>query len=214
MLSASSFLRRARYAAKLLRQRKDGMAMVEFALLAPFLLLTFVSLADLGLMILTVQKTGRASGTLADLTAQSDVGATETQISDLLRSSRFIVRPANLDTDARIFISAVVGGPAGVGNTILWQRCIGGLTSEKSSIATSNNRNVVLPNNIVMGANEIAIIAEAAVQYRPVFLNQAFPDKVIREISLARPRTIGFSTLTPDGSTPLSDCGSNTTAQF
>ncbi|QCI80070.1 pilus assembly protein [Hankyongella ginsenosidimutans] len=194
-----------------LRGNESGMAVVEFALLVPFLSLSVLMTADAALLIMATQKVARTAATMADLTAQSEAGTSEAQMSDALEAARILMQPGNLDEDGRVYVTAVQGGASGIGNFILWQRCTGGLTTEKSQLSNATNRDVELPGGILLDQNQLVIVAEAYLDYTPIFPNAVFKQQTIRQVAVARPRNLSFTLLTPDGSDPQDACGSNVT---
>lgn len=194
-----------------LRGNESGMAAVEFALLVPFLSVSILMTADATLLMMATQKVARTAATMADLTAQSDAGTSEAQMSDALEAAKILMQPGNLDEDGRVYVTAVQGGANGIGNYILWQRCLGGLSTKRSELSNSNNRNVDLPGGIVLDQNQLVIVAEAYLDYTPIFPNAVFQRQTIRQVAVARPRNLSFTLLTPDGTDPQDSCGSNVT---
>ncbi len=194
-----------------LRSNESGMAVVEFALLVPLLSLSILMTADAALLMMATQKVARTAATIADLTAQSDAGTSEAQMSDALEAAKILMQPGDLAQDGRVYVSAVQGGANGIGNYILWQRCTGGLTTEGSALSNSNNRDVDLPGDIVLDQNQLVIVAEAYLDYTPIFPNSVFKRQTIRQTAVARPRNLSFTTLTPDGTVAQDTCGSNVT---
>lgn len=190
---------------------ENGMAVVEFALLVPFLSVGILMTADATLLMMATQKVARTAATMADLTAQSEAGTSEAQMSDALEAAKILMQPGDLSEDGRVYVTAVQGGANGIGNYILWQRCTGGLTTERSELSNSTNRNVELPGGILLDQNQLVIVAEAYLDYTPIFPNAVFQRQTIRQVSVARPRNLSFTLLTPDGSNPQNTCGSNIT---
>lgn len=193
-----------------LRRERRGFAVVETALMMPIFMMLLMGGLEIAMLVLAHHKVGQVAASLADLTAQSEAGALESQITDLLLSARFVAEPHDIQTEGRVFVAAVRGGGSGVGNTILWQRCSGAL-AQPSAIATADNRNVPLPNAIAVEEDAIVIVGEAALRYEPMLFTAFVPTQTIRRVVVNRPRARDFTTITPDGTAALSACGSNVT---
>lgn len=190
-----------------LREDLRGFATAELALTFPIVLLILLGGLEGAMYVVAQQKVSRVANALADLAAQSESGALESQISDLFESARFITDPADIIQDGRMYVTAVRGGGAGVGNSILWQRCDGLRSSTISALGTSDNRNVPLPGALLLADTDIVLVGEASMEYQPLFFNVVFTQSMISHTAMARPRNLDFSTITPDGTIPKSNCG-------
>lgn len=205
MIALNRFIRR-------LRRNQRGLSFVELAFTMPVLILLLTGGLELANYTMARMKVTRVASTLADLTAQSPIGVLESQISDLFLAANMITSPLNVLENGRIYITAVRGGGANVGNSILWQRCEGDKVTFASEIGSSNNKNVVLPRNIALDENAITVVAQATMTYEPLLFDALFdPNKPISHTAVYMPRSLSFGVITADGTTPKSNCGTNVT---
>lgn len=193
-----------------LRGDERGLSFIEMAFVAPILILLLTGGLELANYTMARMKVTRVASMLADLTAQSPVGVLESQITDLFLAANMVTSPMDIQKDGRIYITAVRGGGANVGNSILWQRCDGEQTSIVSQIGSPDNRRVVLPRNIILANDAITVVAQASMYYKPLLFEDLFDeDKPITHVAVYMPRSLSFGVITADGSPPKSNCGTN-----
>ena len=195
-----------------LRGDERGLSFVELGLMLPILILLLTGGLELANYTMARMKVTRVATMLADLTAQSPVGVLESQITDLFLAANMVTSPTDIQSNGRIYITAVRGGGSKVGNSILWQRCDGRQIKLTSEIGSPNNKNVVLPRNIVLEDDAIIVVAQASMLYEPLLFDALFDkDKPITHIAMYMPRSLSFGVITADGTTPLRNCGTNVT---
>ncbi len=83
--SARTFLRR-------LCGNRDGVSAVEFALIAPVMVLFYVGMVEISLALSVDRKVTNAASALADLVAQDDV-ITDGEMVDILNAGSAIIAP-------------------------------------------------------------------------------------------------------------------------
>ncbi|HLU91231.1 MAG TPA: hypothetical protein VKZ46_01475, partial [Pedomonas sp.] len=75
-----------------------------------------------------------------------------------------------------------------------------------------DNKNVVLPRNIVLEENAITVVAQATMLYEPLLFDALFDkEKPITHIAVYMPRSLSFGVITADGTPALDNCGTNVT---
>lgn len=205
MIALTRFIRR-------LRGDERGLSFIELAFTMPILILLLTGGLELANYIMARMKVTRVATMLADLTAQSPVGVLESQITDLFLAANMVTSPMDIDQNGRIYITAVRGGGAKVGNSILWQRCDGMKSSIVSQVGSADNKNVLLPRNIVLPNDAITVVAQASMMYEPLLFDGLFDErKPITHVAVYMPRSLSFGVITADGSPPKSNCGTNVT---
>lgn len=205
ILALNKFFRR-------LRRNERGFSFVELAFVAPVLILLLTGGLELANYTMARMKVTRVATMLADLTAQSPVGVLEGQITDLFLAANMVTSPLDIQGNGRIYITAVRGGGSKVGNSILWQRCDGRQVRFPSEIGSPDNKNVVLPRNIVLEENAITVVAQATMLYEPLLFDALFDkEKPITHIAVYMPRSLSFGVITADGTPALDNCGTNVT---
>jgi Flp pilus assembly protein TadG len=121
------------------RWRKDqrGVAAVEFALLAPLMVLIYFGMADLTEGLMANRMVGHVASTVGDLTAQSNA-VTPAQVGDIITVGQQMLAPFPT-TGLKIRISSVTADANDVPK-VDWSQASGGLT------ALPKGSTVALPN--------------------------------------------------------------------
>lgn len=186
-------------------RNQQGVALIEFAIILPFLLIVFLGLIEVANYTLHHQKADKLAHAMADFTAQGDtISASE------LDSFRFAIAPIMSPLDFRGSVIITSAGrynpiPTGTPCTrrnrpcITWQyRVSGGAASAIGAPGSAPS----IPGNYRLQRNNNIIIAEAYVEYKPVlsissqFLG-AFTPETIYKTALYVPRQGSLATLSP-----------------
>lgn len=85
---------------------RDGTAAVEFALIAPILIVIYWGLADLSLGMMASRRTAHLAASMGDLVAQSE-SVTQANLSDIFEIGASILEPFPAGTSLQIRISSV-----------------------------------------------------------------------------------------------------------
>ncbi|WP_421792857.1 TadE/TadG family type IV pilus assembly protein [Hyphobacterium sp.] len=75
-----------------LRREEDGVSAVEFALIAPVMVLLYLGMMEISLALSVDRKVTNAASALADLVAQDDV-ITDDEMTDILNAGSAIIQP-------------------------------------------------------------------------------------------------------------------------
>ncbi len=115
---------------------KRGVSAVEFALLAPILIMAYLGLAELTLGMMASRRTSHLAATIGDLAAQSDT-LTLSNISDLWAIGSSMLMPFSTDnTTLKIRLSSVT--MVGSNATVQWSQATTGTTGyAKGSVIPS-----------------------------------------------------------------------------
>ena len=156
--------------------RADGGApAVEFALVAPVMIIMFLGIAEVANTIVAARKVGNIASTAADLVAQT-TSINDDQIADIMGALSVVLRPFNA-SDAQIRITSVVADADGE-TTVAWSdaqnwdpRVVGSL--------------IPIPNDIVPN-NQGIIMAEVNFNYNGITLNDTFYLKPRRSTTVLR----------------------------
>lgn len=197
-----------------LRRDRRGLAMLEFALIAPMFLATALTTLELGYYVLANNRVQRLASMTADLVAQSgtgETGATEGQIYDLFSAIDLTARPFDIRNHGRVIITGIRGTDADknnvVENTILWQRFDGGYASAVPLVGCNEvTTTATLPNNRVLPLDEILFHVQITYEYQPIFSRTpmdffSMPTRFTRT-TMFRARSKEFTTPTPDSRFP------------
>ncbi|WP_339630242.1 TadE/TadG family type IV pilus assembly protein [uncultured Sneathiella sp.] len=174
-----------------------GVAMVEFAMLLPLLMLLTAGSFEVARYALMTQKLDRITATLSDLIARSgNETITETEISNIIDSALFMAQPFDISDGSVIFLTSVQGR-AGDAPEILSQRVSGNLTGYTSAIGSTIGGDATLPTAFpdagsgeTLADGETLIIAEIIYDYSPYLTGRIgfFGDMALRARAYFRPR--------------------------
>jgi Flp pilus assembly protein TadG len=140
---------------RFLRDR-GGLAAVEFAFVAPILILAYFGVAELCGAMLSQRKTSHVASAIGDLTAQYSAPST-TDISNFFAAGQTIMSPSDT-TSLQMRISAVQENAAGTAATVIWSCASANWT--KIPVTTPE----VLQANLIT-ANQSVIMSEAKYTY-------------------------------------------------
>ncbi|MFC4273197.1 hypothetical protein GQF03_08405 [Sneathiella chungangensis] len=174
-----------------------GVAMAEFALMLPVLMLLTAGSFEVARYALMTQKLDRIAATLSDLIARSNVeNITETEISNIIDSALYMAQPFDIAGENMIILTSVQGR-AGEAPEILSQRISGSIPSTSSVIGSTIGGDATLPaafpdagSGETLADGETLIIAEVYYNFSPYLVGDIgfFGDMKIRANAFFRPR--------------------------
>lgn len=88
---------------------RRGVSAVEFALIAPILIMTYLALVELTLGMMASRRTSHLAATIGDLAAQSE-SLTTANITDLWEIGATMLQPFATGTDLKIRLTSVTMG--------------------------------------------------------------------------------------------------------
>lgn len=178
-------------------RRADGVALVEFSVILPFLLILLAGMLELANYTLQHQKIDKVANSMADFVTQGRSVST-TDLNNFGIAVPQIMRPFSFSGTV-IFSSASrsTGGGCSAG-CINWQHRI--LGSDGSRIGSAGGT-PALPGGYVIPAGQDVIIAEAFLHYTPLLnisgsLIPAFTPQVIYKVAMFKPRQGALTVLT------------------
>jgi Flp pilus assembly pilin Flp len=198
LLSLSRLLPKRLSARRFLKDRA-GVAMVEFALILPLLLLLIYGTFEVGRYALLIQKLDRISATIADLTARAEA-LTATEVTNLFNSVNHLSQPFDFNTSGIVMVTSVVGR-AGKTPLIIGQKSKGSISGISSEVGV-NGGSALLPaafkdvtTGQVLQDGEGLIVSEVFYDFKPYFsfgsgsfLANLIPSTVIARKAFFRPR--------------------------
>ena len=154
------------------RKDKSGLAMLEFALLLPMLLVLTLGSFEVGRYALLTQKIDRISATIADLVARAEA-LSATEVDNLLDATDYLAQPFEFSTSGMVIVSSIVGRD-GQEPIIIGQRSRGTITGQSSKIG-SDGGEATLPaaftdaDGQTLEEGEGVIVTEVFYNYVPYF---------------------------------------------
>lgn len=88
---------------------RRGVSAVEFALIAPILIITYLGLAELTLSMMAGRRTSHLAATIGDLAAQSET-LTDANVTDLWEIGTSMLQPFATGTKLRVRLTCVTMG--------------------------------------------------------------------------------------------------------
>lgn len=174
-----------------------GVAMVEFAMILPILLLLAAGSFEVARYALILQKLDRIVATLSDLVARSgDDALSALEVTNIMDSALFMAQPFDFSADSILILTSVQGRTAQAPE-ILSQRTLGSISGVASGIGTTIGGNAVLPTAFAdvgsgetLSNGETLIVAEAVYNYSPYLIGSLgfFGDMKIYRDAYFRPR--------------------------
>lgn len=160
-----------------LRDDRRGLAALEFALIAPFMILLYLGSVEISLALSIDRKITSISSALADLVAQDDI-ITDDEIADILNAGAVIVAPFD-PTPLEIRITSVL--MAGDGSIeVQW--------SDASGMAPHTEGSSISMPSGVLERNRSVIMVEVDYQYDTMFGELGVNQFNISEVFYLRPR--------------------------
>ncbi|MDG1826570.1 MAG: pilus assembly protein [Henriciella sp.] len=163
-----------------LLRAKDGISAVEFALIAPLMMLIYFACIELSLMMVLDRKVTTSTATLGDLTARAAV-VTDDDLDDIFQATRMIFQPNDVKV-ARMRISSIYDDD-GV-NKVAWSDGCG-LSSYPE------DQSVTIPNGLVPSGGSI-IMAEIEYDYNSVLGYFFTTTQTLTDEFYLRPRRVDF----------------------
>lgn len=174
-----------------------GVAMVEFAMILPLLMLLAGGSFEVARYALMTQKLDRIAATLSDLIARSDVeDITEAEISNIVDSALYMAQPFDISSGSMVVLTSVQGR-TGQAPEILSQRVDGSISGVSSPIGSTVGGDATLPaafpdagSGETLADGETLIIAEVYYDYSPYLTGSMgfFGDMLLRARAYFRPR--------------------------
>jgi len=143
-----------------LRFRKDrrGVSAVEFALLAPLMLVLYLGGVEVTQAVAVNRKTTLVAHTVADLVAQ-DTNVTNSEMTDILAASATVATPYTT-SNLKVTVSSITIDATGKA-TVAWSDTLNGTKRGVGSVIT-------LPTALAV-ANTSLIWGEVSYSYTPMF---------------------------------------------
>jgi Flp pilus assembly protein TadG len=145
-----------------------GVAAVEFALIAPIMVMMFVGAVELSQVITVDRRVTQVASSAADLVARADKTISQTEITDIMRVGSYLLKPYTANP-LQIVVRNVSSSPANATVTKQSWSCSYNGTGQTQTCACSNT-SFTLPANLVT-TNDSVVVAEVTYAYVPLIFN-------------------------------------------
>lgn len=166
---------------------EKGLAITEFALALPILIMLFFGAVDVTRYILIVQKTEKLAHSVANVTAQSAT-ITQTTLNNVFAASSDIMNPYTMGANGYIIVSSLYKPPGSTNPATVSWRYAGGGTMTSTSRLGAVGATPVMPVPFTFTDRENVIAAEVFYRFDPVLPNVWFGTTVIYRAAFYTPR--------------------------
>lgn len=182
----------ARRIGKFLRAQ-GGLAVVEFGLVLPVLMLLFYGTIEVTRYILITQKVEKLAHSIADVTAQEQT-ASAAVLNQALAATSDIMSPYSMTTNGTVFITSLYRAPNASNASVNWRYQGGGTLSAASHLGAVNTV-PTMPGGFTFDERENVIAAEVFYRFSPLLSSRFFGTTTVYRAAFYKPR-LG-SLLTP-----------------
>lgn len=176
---------------RFLHDRK-GISAVEFALIAPVMLLFYFGTVEVSMMLLADRKVTNAAGTLGDLTAR-EPSLTTADLDDIFEATRLILQPYD-SADARMRITSIIPDPGNPSNTLVDWSYANSSHGDPGWTAHSDGSPITVPAGLVPDSGSV-IYAEIEFDHEPALGYLIAASGTLRDDFYLRPRRVDVITL-------------------
>lgn len=173
----------------------QGLAVVEFALILPVLMMLFYGAVETTRFILVTQKAEKLAHTVADVTAQS-TQVTTANLDQLMEATNDIMNPFAFRDRGRVIISSLYRAPNAANATVNWRYTGGGNLAATSGIGPVGSA-PVLDGAFTFEPRENVIAAEVFFRWEPLVSSQFLGTRMVYRQAFYKPR---FGALTSNPS--------------
>ncbi len=187
----------ARYLRPPMRFATDrrGVMFMEFALVAPVLVLLILGSYDYGRYVLVHQKVQRTSTTIADLVARESP-LTNSDMPGIFDASGHVMAPFSLSSDGVILVSVIQDDG---GNLRIVKQYNGGGTLSATSRVGAEGTLPTLPTGMTVSGANVLVVAEVFYSFDALFLPDWSIGNSIYQATYFRPRGNPVGYFTPPG---------------
>lgn len=164
----------------------DGIAVVEFALCAPVLMLLLLGSIEGSRFLIINQKEEKIAFTVADVVAQS-TDLTTAGIDQLLAATQDMMNPYTFGANGIIMITSVTKN-TGQNPVVNWRYSGGGTLTGQTSRIGNVGAAATLPTGFTLNDRDNIIIAEVFYRFTPMISGQLFGAQTLYKRSLYKPR--------------------------
>jgi Flp pilus assembly protein TadG len=150
-----------------------GVALIEFALALPMMLMLVFGGIELAHFIIAWQTVTQVANLAADNASRGENALDESNINEIFVGVGKAAKGLGLDTNGRVILSGIQANSAGTGLWIRWQRCSGSLTTSTSAygVQGKGQSDTSLPSisGLTPSSGSALILVEVAYNYQPLF---------------------------------------------
>lgn len=166
--------------ARLFADRR-GVAMMEFALVAPIFLMTLLFGLEIVMFALAHSQVSRVANSTADLAARYRASIDEADVQQLFLGARLSAEGIDFAENGRLLLSSVTRNQTNNGHWIRWQRCEGDLDEESRLGEQGDGQSdtaIETVDGLTLNIGDNIMVAEAVFEYQPFIYPDALFDSI------------------------------------
>lgn len=167
-------------------RQEEGVAVIEFALCAPVLLLLLLGAVETTRFFLINQKEEKIAFTVADVTAQS-TELTASGLDQLLAATNDMMDPYQFDANGLVMITSITKS-AGSDPVVNWRYTGGGQLTGQASRLGGIGQQATLPAGFTMNDRDNIIVAEVFYRFTPIWAKDIYGTTTLYKTALYKPR--------------------------
>jgi Flp pilus assembly protein TadG len=179
------------------KRAQEGIAYLEFAICAPFLIALLMGSIEVTRYILIAQKVEKTAVTVSDVVSQAST-LTTADLNTIMFAAAQVMKPYTFSNNGYVIVSSVTQTGAYTASNppkVKWQYTGGGTWIQPSQIGTVGGT-ATLPTGMTLFDKDNVIIAEVFYNYTPLVLtNGIINAHSIYKFGLYKPRLGDLSTL-------------------
>ncbi len=161
---------------------RDGISAVEFALIAPLMMLIYFACIELSFMMILDRKITTSTSTLGDLTARVSI-VTNDELTDIFEATRMILQPNDIVV-ARMRVSSLYDDNGTV--KVAW-------SDARNLTAYTEQQTITVPANLVPSGGSV-IFAEIEYDFNSPLGYFFSSSRTLKDQFYMRPRRVDFVT--------------------
>jgi Flp pilus assembly protein TadG len=190
-----------------LREAREGVAAVEFALIVPIMVFMFIGAVEMSQAVTVDRRVSQVAATTGDLVARIDSDITQDEVLDIAKVGSYLMNPFT-GSAISINLSVITSTAASATNTTERWRCTFAGSLPSSINCTCPLTAYTIPTGLI-GTSDGVVIADVTYSYKPLiydfFLKQAQPSGTgvysIKEKLHVKPRAVCPKLKKNDGTT-------------
>jgi Flp pilus assembly pilin Flp len=158
-----------------------GIAMLEFALIAPVFLVTLLFGLEIVMFALAQSQVSRVANSTADLAARYRASIDEADVQQLFLGARLSAEGIDFAENGRLLLSSVTRNQSNDGHWIRWQRCEGALDEASTLGAQGDGQTgtaIATVDGLTLNTGDNIMVAEAIFDYQPFIYPEAVFDAI------------------------------------
>ncbi len=187
---------------------QEGVAAIEFAMIAPILTFMFIGSVELSQAITVDRRVTQVASSTADLVARAEQQISQSEITDIMKVGGYILKPYS-EAPLQIVMRNVTSSPTDATVAKQSWSCTYKGTGQTQTCACSST-SYTLPSNLV-GTNDSVVISEVTYAYKPLIFDYFMKKSTggsgsgtytLSETAYLKPRGQAAMLLQSDGTTP------------